>query len=203
MNAAPISDLPAMTTYPALDGMPRAGSTSQQIALQNSAWEMVETCTGPSGHAGTRMSNAWLGARGWAVQLFFYRDLAWRPGASRGLVASALRNGQRILLGTAVSPAFRPTAVWRLPTEEDSIERFFEANSGICNVVFAEDRSFAVHGSDGDFCTFAGPESFIRAALPADNIGPSATAEVVAEVEKEYGLRSMDGMLAHYQPFML
>lgn len=164
---------------------------------------MVEACTGPSGHVGTRMSNAWLGERDWTVQFFFYRDLAWNPGATSRLVASALRRGQRFLLGTAVSPAFRPTAVWRLPTDEDSVERFFEANYRICNILFPADRSFAVHGSDGDFCTFAGPESFIREALSDEAIGTEATAAVVAEVEREYGKGCMKGTLAHYEAFMV
>ena len=57
--------------------------------------------------------------------------------------------------------------------------------------------------SDGDFCTFAGPESFIREVLSDESIGKEATAAVVAEVEKEYGRGCMKGALAHYQAFMV
>lgn len=78
MNSSPISHPPSATTLPALDDMPRAGSPEEQIALQDSAWAMLETYTAPSGHTGTRLSNAWLGERDWSVQLFHYRDLA--PG---------------------------------------------------------------------------------------------------------------------------
>jgi hypothetical protein len=71
------------------------------------------------------------------------------------------------------------------------------------NVRFPAGRSFAVHGSDDDFCTFAGPESFIREALSDDAIGTEATPVVVAEVEREYGRGCMKGALAHHEAFMV
>jgi hypothetical protein len=203
MVVAPTSDPPSSAGLPALDGMPRAGSPAEQIALQDSAWAMVETYKAPSGYLGTRLSNAWLGEHDWRVQLFFYYDLAWAPGTVRGLVGAALRRRHSFLLGTAVSTAARPTAVWRLPTEEDAVERFFEAHHTTFSVLFPSDRSFAVHGNDGDFCVFAGPEAFVREALPTAAIGPAATAEVTAEVEKEHGKGCMKGVLAHYEHFMI
>jgi hypothetical protein len=121
----------------------------------------------------------------------------------RLLVGAALRRRHRFLFGTAATPSLRPSAVWRLPTEEDAIERFFEAHYLTFNVLFPADRSFAVHGNDGDFCVFAGPEAFVREALPPAAIGPAATAEVTAEVEKEHGKGCMKGVLAHYEHFMI
>lgn len=203
MSQTPIPEPPSTAIYPSLDQMPRAGSPAEQIALHDSAWEMVEIYTAPSGHVGTRLSNAWLGERGWRVQLFFYRELPWEPGTVRGLVAAVLRRGYGFLLGTAVLATERPTAVWRLPVEEDAIERFFEGNYLMFNVLFPSDRAFAVQGNDGDFCVFAGPEEFIREALPPSAIGTAATAKVVEEVENEHGEGCMKGVLAHYEPFML
>jgi hypothetical protein len=203
MDLRPNSDLPSATTYPALDGMPRAGSPAEQMALQDSAWAMLEEYRAPSGYVGSRLSNAWLGERNWSVQLFYYRDLPWRPGTVAGLVAAALRRRHHFLFGTAVSPPSRPSAVWRLPAEEDAVERFFEAHYLTFSVLFPPDRSFAVHGNDGDFCVFAGPEPFVREAFPPAAIGAATTADVVAEVEKEHGKGCMKGVLTHYGPFML
>ena len=61
----------------------------------------------------------------------------------------------------------------------------------------------SVQGNDGDFCVFAGPEAFVREALPPTAIGSAATAEVTAEVEKEHGKGCMKGVLAHYEHFMI
>jgi len=203
MASTAIQGPPSTAVYPSLDAMPRAGSATQQIALHDSAWEMVETYHAPSGHKGTRLSNEWLGTHDWRVQLFYFRDLAWEAGTVRGLVAASRRRGHRFLFGTAVSPVARPTAVWQLPIEEDAIERFFEPHHSTFTVLFPADRSFAVHGNDGDFSTFAGPERFIREALPESAIGRAATAAVRAEVEKEHGKGCMKDVLIHYEPFML
>jgi hypothetical protein len=203
MNENPLPELPAATNHPALDDMPRAGTTGEQIALQMGAVEMVEPYRAPSGYLGMRLSNAWLGERDWRVQLFFYRDLAWTPGTVRNLIAAARRRSHTSLLGTATAPLLRPGAVWRMPMEEDAIERFFEAYYLIFNLLFPAERTFAVNGNDGDFAVFAGPEAFVREAVPDGAIGVATTAEVVAEVEREHGKGCMSGVLAHYRPFMI
>jgi hypothetical protein len=203
MTANPPLYPPADTTFPALDEMPRAGSAEEQIALQLSAVEMVEPYRAPSGHQGMRLANAWLGERDWRIQIFFYRDLPWAPGSVRNLIAAARRRGHESLLGTPTSLPSRPGAVWRLAMEEDAIERFFEAYYLSFSLLCPADRSFAVSGNDGDFVVFAGPEDFVREAVPDGAIGMAATAEVVAEVEREHGKGSMDGVLAHYAPFMI
>ncbi|CAH0258741.1 hypothetical protein [Roseomonas sp. CECT 9278] len=195
--------LPGDATFPALDQMPRAGSAEQQIALQLSAVEMVEPYRAPSGHPGMRLSNAWLGEHDWRIQMFFYRDLPWEPGRLRNLISAARRRGHATLLGTPTSLTSRPGAVWRLALEEDAIERFFEAYYLSFNLLFPADRSFAVNGNDGDFAVFAGPEAFVREAVPDGAIGAETTAEVVAEVEREHGKGCMEGVLAHYAPFMI
>jgi hypothetical protein len=203
MTANPIRYPPAGTPFPALDEMTRAGSPEEQIALQLSAVEMLEPYRAPSGYAGMRLSNAWLGERDWRIQLFFFYDLTWEPGTKRNLIAAARRRGHVSLLGTPTSPPARPGAVWHLPMEEDAIERFFEAYRLSFSVLFPADRTFALNGNDGDFAVFAGPEAFVREAVPDGAIGAATTAEVVAEVEREHGKGCMEGVLAHYAPFMI
>jgi hypothetical protein len=203
MTSNPQSDLPGFTYTPALDEVPRAGTVAEQIAWQDRAWEMVEVYKAPSGYNGARLSNAWLGAHDWRVQLYTFSALCWRPGTMSSFVSAAIRAGHSALYGTRVSPGARPTAVWRIPAEEDAVERFFEAHYHTFSVLFPADRSFAVQGNDGDFAVFAGSEAFLREALPPEAIGHSFTAEVVDGVEAEYGEGCMEGILAHYAPFML
>jgi hypothetical protein len=203
MTPASPPDLPGFNYTPALDKVPRAGTVAEQIALNDRAWEMVEPYKAPSGFSGTRLSNAWVGAHDWRVQLYFYSALPWREGTVRGLVAAALRRSHPVLYGTAVNPAARPAAVWRIPAEGDAVERFFEAKYHTFSVLFPQDRSFAVQGNDGDFAVFAGPEAFLREALPPEAIGHAFTAEVVDNVEAEHGEGCMRNVLAHYAPFML
>jgi hypothetical protein len=196
-------DPPSLTITPALDEMPRAGTVAEQIALQDTAYEMVETYKAPSGYMGARLSNAWLGEHDWNVCLHIHDDLAWEGDTIRAFMAAVLRRGHAVLYGTAVSQDMRPSAVWRIPVEEDAIQRFFEAHGMNFSVLFPADRSFAVQGNDGDFAVFAGPESFLREALPDEAFTPAFLAKVVDRVEAEHGEGCMEGVLAHYAPFML
>ena len=203
--------LPGRTNSPALENMPHAGSIAEQIALHERARAMVEIYTCPSGHPGTRLSIAWLGERDWLVQLLPFHELAWGhqnllpdgKSACARLAALAQRSGESSLLGTMLAPAISPSVVWRMSLDEDSLERFFEGHYLVGHMLFPANFAFAVHGNDGDFCTYAGPESFIREALPAERIGPAATAQVIADVEAEHGAGRMDGVIAHLRPLML
>lgn len=204
MNSDPGSQPRSGAVLPSLGDMQRAGSPTEQLALQDSAWEMLETYTTPSGAIRTRLSNNWLGERDWRVQLFFQYHLAWEPEAIGPLIAALRRRQHLTLLGTVVQPGvLRRSAVWRVPVDEDGIGRFFEAHYAVFHMLFPRDRSFAVHANDGDFSVFAGPEDFVRDALPPEAIGARGTAEVVRVVETEHGKGCMDGILAHYAPFTL
>jgi hypothetical protein len=184
-------DLPSSGYTPTIADIPRAGSVAEQVAFHDSAWRMVETYTCPSGYPGTRVSNAWLGEHGWVVQLLPFFELAWGnrfhlPDGSTAcdrLARLAQQHAAGGILGTMLAPGTRPSAVYRMPLDADSIERFFEAHRHCCHMAFPPDFFFAVHANDGDFCTYAGPEAFIREALPAERIGPAATAKVIADVE--------------------
>jgi hypothetical protein len=203
MNPDPIPQPRSGAVLPSLGEMQRAGSPTEQIALQDSAWDMLESYATPSGAIRTRLSNEWLGTRDWRVQFFFQYHLAWEPTAIHPLIAATRRRGHRTVLGTVVEEGFRPSAVWRVPVDEDGIGRFFEAHYAVFHMLFPRDRSFAVHANDGDFSVFAGPEDFVRDALPPEAIGARGTAEVVRVVETEHGKGCMDGILAHYAPFTL
>jgi hypothetical protein len=188
---------------PSLGDMRRAGSPAEQIAAQDRAWEMLETYATPSGLIRTRISNEWLGEKDWRVQLV-PQYVMWDAEWVEPLAATAILCGHLFLLGTVVQPGdLRPSAVWHVPADGDGIGRFFEAHYALFHMLFAADRSFAVHANDGDFAVYAGPEDFIREALHPDAIGPAATKAVKAAVEEEHGKGCMDGILAHYEPFML
>jgi hypothetical protein len=203
MSKDPMDGLPSFAITPALDKMPRAGTEAEQLALQDLAYEMVEPFEPPSGYdIGSRLSNAWLGEHDWKVCLHLHHEVTWKGDVIAGLIAIAQRRGLPCLYGTAVSQNVRPSAVWRFPIEEDAIQRLFEVHRMDYCVLFPADRSFAVQGNDGDFVVFAGPEAFLREALPDEAFTPAFLAKVVDRVEAEHGEGSMAGVLAHYAPFM-
>ncbi len=186
-----------------LGPMPRAGTPEQQIALQNGAWTMLELYETPAGRQGTRLSNAWLGQKAWRVQIVGHYHM-WEEKWVAPLVAATRRRGHDFLLGTTVQPGFlRVSAVWRVSADPDPTSRFFEAHYAGFHMLFPEDLSFAIHANEGDYAVYAGPEDFIRAALPPEAIGAAATADVVEGIEEEHGEGAIDGILAHYAPFML
>ncbi len=183
--------------------IPRAGTPQEQIAWQDRAWTMLEAFAVIPVIIRTRLSNEWLGERGWRAQIvghYRVRDEDWDVT----LAAAAQRRGHQTLLGTVVGPGeLRASAVCRLPTDADALSRFFGAHYIFYHVLFPEDLSFAVHANDGDFAVYAGPEAFLRDALPPEAIGAAATAYEVEGVEQEHGAGCMDSILAHYRPFML
>ncbi|SFK90678.1 hypothetical protein SAMN02745775_11089 [Falsiroseomonas stagni DSM 19981] len=203
MPAIPTADPRPGCFLQPLGPMPRAGTPAQQIALQDRAWTMLELYETPSGRPGTRLSNAWLGAQGWRVQMVDHFSL-WKEEFVAPLNAAARRRGHEFLLGTVVQPGvLRVSAVWHVATDPDPTSRFFEAHEAGFHMLFPEDLSFAIHANDGDYAVYAGPEEFIRAALPPEAIGAAATADVVEGIEEEHGEGAIDGILAHYAPFML
>jgi hypothetical protein len=189
---------------PSLADTPRAGTPERQIALQNSAWEMLETFVPAEGITGTRLSNQWLGRHGWRVQIVPQWVLGRYHDWVVPLVAHGKRNPADVLLGTVVETgALRVSAVWQPPFDPDHVRRFFEAHYCVYHILFPESRAFAVHADDNNLAVYAGPEDFLREVLPPEAIGAAATAEVVEEIEEEHGEGAIDGILAHYAPFML
>ncbi len=186
-----------------LGPMPRAGSPSEQITLQDRAWTMLEVFETAAGRKGTRLSNAWLGEKGWRVQLVEQASM-WKEEWVEPFTRAARLGGYRHLFGTYVETGdFRVSAVWRVATDPDPTSRFFEAHYTGFHMLFPADLSFAIHANEGDYAVYAGPEEFIRAALPPEAIGAAATADVVEGIEEEHGEGAIDGILAHYAPFML
>lgn len=187
----------------AIDHLAQAGTRAQQRVLRDLGWTMLETWQLPNGYSGTRFANAWLGEHRWRVQVVPQREM-WKPEWVAPLAKAAVRRGHEHLLGTSVETGkFRDRATWRIPTNADDVGRFFEAHYPMFSLLFPADRSFAIHCVGADLATYAGPEEFVREAVPDGAIGPAMTAEVVAEVEREHGKGCMQGVLAHYAPFML
>jgi hypothetical protein len=183
--------------------MPRAGSPAEQIALQDRAWTMLEVFDTAAGRKGTRISNAWLGEKGWRVQLVDQSSM-WKEEWVEPFTKAARLAGHPHLFGTyAETGDFRVSAVWRVAADPDPTSRFFEAHYAGFHMLFPADLSFAIHANEGDYAVYAGPEDFLRQALPPEAIGAAATAEVVEEIEEEHGEGTIDGILAHYAPFML
>jgi hypothetical protein len=199
-------DLPGMGFSEPLRGMHRAGSPAVQTALQEKAWSTLKTYRTPAGRTGSRLANEWLGSRGWRVQLVphaLVRDPRCIP-LLEPLAAAALHRGVTELYGTDVHPEYRrPSAVWRVPVDSERISAFFEAHYTSFHALFPQDLGFAIHANEGDYAVFAGPEAFLREALPPDELGRAATAELKADLEQEHGVGFLDGILSHYEPFML
>jgi len=200
-------DPPAMCTVDVLGDMPRAGDRLRQLQLREAAWEMLEDYRTPGGIMGTRFSNEWLGARNWRVQLVPHLVLtdADTIPVFDPLVEALRRRRIGYLLGTFMSVPSRgkPSAVWQVPAEGEALSAFFEAHRYDFHLLFMENHGFAIHANDGDFAAFAGPEAFLRKALPEALLGSAATADLRAAMEHDFGPGSLDGILAHYEPFFL
>jgi hypothetical protein len=121
------------------------------------------------------------------------------------LVAALKRRGVPVVFGmdAYVTGPAKPTAVWEVPLDTDSISRFFEAYRFSFQILFPEDRSFAIHGTEDAFAVAAGPEEFLREALPAELQGPAVTADLKRYMEHDFGKGALDPVLAHYDPFLL
>ena len=108
-----------------------------------------------------------------------------------------------IIGGTFNAPLGEISPVWILEWAEENLDTFLNLHRTDYHMVWSEDRRFAIHGNDGDFDVYAGPEYLIRAALPPFLIGAAATRKNAEEIEWEHGPGSMDAVLEHYAPFML
>lgn len=204
MTPESIEDLPIHAIPEPLAGIPRAGTASEQAALHAGAWEMLEPYLVIEGVPGTRLANAWLGERGWRVQFVHNFDLSLDDELPATLEAAlAQRPDGELFGGNTGSSRDLPRAVWRLTPMTDVIGRFFNAHRHGFHILFPADRSFAIHANDGDFAVYAGPEAFLRKALPPRFIGPAATTRVVRDVEAAHGEGCMDDILAHYAPFLI
>ena len=182
-----------------------AGSTCQQRALHKGAFDQLETYTTPSGLPGTRLSNDVLGSRGWRVQLAPHYPLLHHERTWLDPLALACSNaGMTSLLGAAVNPRDEPaSSVWELGLDPDNIALFFNLHPHNFHMAFDANYSCALMANDGDYVAYAGPETWLRAALPKHAIGAAATADWLEGVEDEHGAGCMDSILEHYAPFML
>ena len=186
----------------AMNEVPRAGASAEQVALQDAGWEMLEAHKPSRARLTNRLSNAWLGEHGWRAQVVPHYPLE-REEWLTPLLEAVRAAGHDTLLATDVSPGIsRPSAVWRLPLDERLMANAIQAHSLGVFLLFPEDRSFAILCDDVDTATYAGPEAFLRQALP-DAVGPAMTEEVKAGLEREYGPGAADDILAWYEPFML
>lgn len=186
----------------AIAHLPQAGTPAEQHVLRDLAWEMLEVWQLPDGYSGTRFANAWLGEHGWRVQVAPQREM-WDPVWVAPLAEAAARRGHMHLLGTSVETGeFRDRAIWRIPTNADDVSRFFEAHYPMFSILFAPDRSFAILCVGADLATYAGPEDFIRDALPPDAIGPQATAAAIAYVDPDLTEDDYPHIIGAYRPFL-
>ena len=183
----------------------RAGLRDRQIALRKGANEMLEEFRTPGGLAGSRLSNEWLGQHGWKIQMVPIIGLKLPEEELLGPLLPALGEFgvSEIIGGTFNAPLGEISPVWILEWAEENLDTFLNLHRTDYHMVWSEDRRFAIHGNDGDFDVYAGPEYLIRAALPPFLIGAAATRKNAEEIEWEHGPGSMDAVLEHYAPFML
>lgn len=183
----------------------RAGSRERQIELLRQAQEMIEVFRTPGGLAGSRLSNEWLGRHGWKVQMVPSIGLKLPDEELLQPLLPALRRvGATTLLGATCNAPLKPLSpVWQLRWSEAELDYFFNIHRTDYHMIWCEDRGFAIHGNDGDYDVYAGPEDLIRAALPSFLVGAAATLENQLGIEQEHGPGCIDGILEHYAPFML
>ena len=201
------NDLPSQCNPEMMRGLAHVPGRAAQLALRASAFEMLETFTIHPGLLGTQLSNAWLGEHQWRVQLLRHSDMRniGPEDMFDALVAALERKGMTQLFGTYVDAKgiTSPTAVWRVPVDRDLIPCFFEAHCHSPHMLFPEDRSFAIHGTEDVYAAFAGPEAFLREALLQEFQGEAALADLQRFMENDYGEKAFTGILPHYAPFLL
>ncbi len=155
----------------------RAGSREQQVKLLNEACEMLEAFRTPGGLPGSRFSNEWLGHNGWKVQMV--PSIGYKlPGEELlgPLLPALLGLGVSKLFGASLYPTLpKLSPVWELDWTEDQLDYFFNIHRFGYHIVWDEKLRFAIHGNDGYYDVYAGPEEFVRAALPPFLIGAAAT----------------------------
>lgn len=201
------NDLPDQCDPDIMRGMRHVTGRNAQLALRAEAFAMLEDFTIHPGLSGTRLSNDWLGHRRWRVQLLRHSDLRniGPEGMFDALGVALERRAVTALLGTYADGEgiASPTAVWRIPVDRDLIPCFFEAHCHSFHILFPEDRSFAIHGSEDVYAAFAGPEAFLREALPPEFQGEAALADLAAYMNHDFGEGAFEAILPHYAPFLL
>lgn len=202
-----INDLPDRCNPDIMRGMAHVRGRAAQLALRTSAFEMLETFTIHPRLLGTQFSNEWLGEHEWRVQLLRQSDIRnSSPEEMFDPLINALKRRQLThLFGTFVggSSIASPTAVWRVPVDRDLIPCFFEAHCHSHHMLFPEDRSFAIHGTEDVYAAFAGPEAFLREALLPEFQGEAALADLKDYMDHDFGEGAFAAMLPHYAPFLL
>ncbi|WP_149537021.1 hypothetical protein [Siccirubricoccus phaeus] len=120
------------------------------------------------------------------------------------IAAAILARGQRRVLGASVDPGRpAPRAVWRFPP--DAYRRYLLGHTGGLNLVFPEDRSFALLSDDDNSIAIGGPADFVRDAVGGD----VAAARQLFDrwplhPERQGGPPAWyRQMMAHYAPFLL
>jgi len=197
---------PPSFTLPGMDlHFQRAGAPLQQRDLRDLAWTMLEPYTLPSGIIASRLSNEWLGAHNWRVQFIEASPLTKSDDRFlQPLVAALMHTQNRSLLGTAVVMGdAKISAVWRLPVESRVLGLYFNAHQINRSLLYSKALDFTVYAFERIYAVYAGPEDFVRAALPYSAVGAAATHWVREGVEEEHGPGCMDSILEHYAPFML
>jgi hypothetical protein len=200
-------DLPNDCLEDVTEGMAHVPGRAAQLALRDKVYDMLEVFTTRSGSPGTRLSNAWLGDHDWRVQLLKHRHIRNSGPVTmfEPLVAALRRRGIPSLCGTSVEAqglAF-PTAVWRVPLDERYISSFFGAHRFGFNILFPEDRSFAIHATEDVYAAFAAPEALLREVLLPEFQGEAALADLKDYMDHDFGEDAFANMLPHYAPFLL
>lgn len=207
MTQEDADDLPSSCLDDVMKDMVHVPGRAAQLALRDHAFEMVETYTSRSGRPGTRLSNAWLGGHAWRVQLLQHWDLRNSGPIEmfEPLAVALRRRGISDLFGTSVEPEGLklPTAVWRVPADPRYISSFFSGHRFGFNILFPQDRSFAIHGTEDVYAAFAGPEAFLREALLPEFQGEAALVDLKDYMDHDFGEGAFAAMLPHYAPFLL
>jgi hypothetical protein len=195
-------ELPILGYDPVLNAAPfiPAGGIDHQTALNDDAWEMMDSAIGGIGNEVTRLSADWLTRHGWRV-VILPDDIGEEE--EEHLCTAIRRHGNANLVVVVVSPGEpRPSAVFRFPAASLGFRNAIAAATWQFLAIFPEDRSMAIHVHMDGFIAVAGPPDFLRDAVDL----PTARAgrEEVIEIAQSSGHGAwLPPELAHYAPFLL
>lgn len=140
------------------------GNDAAMRASFAEAMTYIEVFRAPWGHNATRLAKRAIRDRGWSVAVTFLEgDDADDERLERAVRARAPEG----LAGCIVAgPDPQPSIVWQVPPTAHGLLRFWLSHKGLETLLLPPDRSFALFGEGEQFCVFAGPPAFLRAAIP-------------------------------------
>ena len=172
------------------------GDDAAMRAVFAEAMTYIEVFRAPWGRNATRLAKRAIRDRGWSVVVTFLEgddadderlDSAVRTRAPEGFAGCIV-----------AGPDPQPSVVWHVPPTAHGLLRFWLSHKGLETLLLPPDRSFALFGEGEQFCIFAGPPAFLRAAIARPARRHAEIARHAQEMDRINGHSAGSDLLAYY-----